>query len=97
MILRRMCRAIGLDYPRAMLPFAYVTEDGFRTEMAAQPDGGLLVTVTAPGGRIWAGQRPTIEDAIQLARQIRVDQASAAESTGRPATPESTAPVQGTL
>lgn len=55
-------------------PIFYSTDDGFHTELAEQDDGSLLVTVTAPSGRMWAAGRATIESAAALAHQIRIEQ-----------------------
>lgn len=56
------------------IPIVYSTDDGFRTELVEQPDGSLVVTVTAPSGRMWAAGRATIEAAAALAYQIRIEQ-----------------------
>lgn len=60
-------------------PILYWTEDGFRTELVEQPDGGMLVTVTAPSGRMWAAGRATVEAAAALAYQIRIEQGAKME------------------
>jgi hypothetical protein len=51
--------------------------DGWQTEIAEQADGSLRVTVSAPGGRTWAAEKPTIEEAIAVSVRILSDQRGA--------------------
>jgi hypothetical protein len=55
-------------------PIHLIHEDDFQTEIAELADGGLRVTVTAPGGRTWASEKPTIEEALAVSLRIRLDQ-----------------------
>lgn len=75
-------------------PIHLTHEDGFRTEIAEQRDGGLRVTVAAPGGRSWTSDQTLIEDAIAVSVRILSDQRAALDP-GIDATGESIAGVAG--
>ena len=47
--------------------------DDWMTEIIEQPDGQLLVTITA-NGRSWKATRASVEDAVGVAHQIRCEQ-----------------------
>ena len=56
-------------------PIRLVHADGYVVQIAELEDGGQLrVTVTAPTGRSWTGDRELIEDAIGLGLEILSDQ-----------------------
>jgi hypothetical protein len=58
---------------RVWPPIDYL--DGWRSEIAEQPDGGLVVVVTAmETGRTWRAEKPTIEEALAVALRIVAEQ-----------------------
>ena len=48
--------------------------DGWRIDIAEQPDASLMVIVTGDTGRTWRAVRTDIEEAIDLAWYITTEQ-----------------------